>query len=170
MGGYLALRKKMAGWCEAPLMRDKYPLLPAIRNLIGTERYGFEAQKAVGTLTKSYVDHKPRHVRALCVAWISFGAHGIHWTDLQTWDDIPEDAIHSAWDVDKSHSWGREGTMVQLEREDDAYLFTISTGDSIDQWKASDSLIKSIKAKRSIRLLSRKRQSQSTSHQNHTTP
>jgi hypothetical protein len=52
---------------------------------------------------------------------------------LEAWDDIPEDAIHSAWDVDKSHSWGREGTTIQLEGEDDAYLFTISTGDSIDQ-------------------------------------
>jgi hypothetical protein len=34
---------------------------------------------------------------------------------LEAWDEIPEAVIHSAWDVDKSHSCGREGTMTQLE-------------------------------------------------------
>jgi hypothetical protein len=52
---------------------------------------------------------------------------------LEAWDDIPEDAIHSAWDIDKSHSWGHEGNMIQFEGEDEAYLFTINTVDVADQ-------------------------------------
>jgi hypothetical protein len=54
-------------------------------------------------------------------------------TTLCAWDEIPEDAIHSAWDIDKAHSWDREGTMVQPEGADEDYLFTVSTGDRDDQ-------------------------------------
>jgi hypothetical protein len=52
---------------------------------------------------------------------------------VDAWDDIPENAIHSVWDVDRIHSWNKDGTVIQLEGDDKYYSLIINTGDMDNQ-------------------------------------